>query len=236
MLLSQPIQKSKNKSVPVPVNFDSVSLDGLLSDWVGALREFSVEAIAVLGPDPFGTSDDRQVVAVHPPIVADAAQALAESRDFGAPWRDSDAPLVAWQYIAKSDHLSASRWRLLWLAHGFQTVVRVEFSLPAGRAFECFMFSPRELADRAEAALMAWSALNIWPLVKRSIASARSMLSPRELECLELAFHGLTARESAQSLQCTERTVNYHLANAMNKLRVDNKLAAIQRACWLGAL
>jgi hypothetical protein len=75
----------------------------------------------------------------------DAAKALAESRDFGAPWRDSDAPLVAWQYIAKSDHLSSSRWRLLWLAHGFQTVVRVEFSLPAGRAFECFMFSPREL-------------------------------------------------------------------------------------------
>ena len=132
----------------LPVNFDSVSLDGILSDWIGAMREFSVEAVAVLGPDPFGGSEDREVVAVHPPIVAEAAQALAESRDFGARWRDSDAPLVAWQYIAKSDHLSSSRWRLLWLAHGFQTVVRVEFSLPAGRAFECFMFSPREL-DRS---------------------------------------------------------------------------------------
>ena len=236
MLLSQPIQKSKHKSMPVPVNFDSVSLDGLLSDWVGALREFSVEAIAVLGPDPFGSSDDRQVVAVHPPIVADAAQALAESRDFGAPWRDSDAPLVAWQYIAKSDHLSASRWRLLWLAHGFQTVVRVEFSLPAGRAFECFMFSPRELTDRAEAASLVWSAMNIWPLVKRSIGLARSTLSPRERECLMLAFNGRTAREISQQLHCTERTVNYHLANAMAKLKVDNKMAAIQRACWLGAI
>src|SRR3569832_886851 len=164
----------------VPVNFDSVNLDGLLSDWVGALREFSVEAIAVLGPDPFGSSEDRQVVAVHPPIVADAAHALAERRDFGAPWRDSDAPLVAWQHIAKSDLLGASRWRMLWLAHGFQTVVRVEFQLPAGRAFECFMFSPRELADRAEAAWLGGSALNIWPLVKRSLAEARSPLSPRE--------------------------------------------------------
>ncbi len=220
----------------LPVNFDSVSLDGLLSDWVGALREFSVEAIAVLGPDPFGGTEDRDVVAVHPPIVADAAQALAQSRDFGAPWRDSDAPLVAWQHIAKSDQLASSRWRLLWLAHGFQTVVRVEFSLPAGRAFECFMFSPRELTDRAEAALLAWSALNIWPLVKRSIAQARSTLSPRERECLVLAFHGLTARESSVQLHCTERTINYHLANAMAKLKVDNKLAAIQRACWLGAI
>jgi DNA-binding CsgD family transcriptional regulator len=220
----------------IPVNFDSVSLDGLLSDWITALREFSVEAVAVLGPDPFGASEDREVVAVHPPVVADAALALAQSRDFGAPWRDSDAPLVAWQHIAKSDHLNSSRWRMLWLAHGYQTVVRVEFGLPAGRAFECFMFSPRELTDRGEAASLVWSAMNIWPLVKRSIGQARSTLSPRERECLVLAFQGLTARETALRLGCTERTVNYHLANAMGKLKVDNKMAAIQRASWLGAI
>lgn len=222
--------------IGVPVNFDSVSLDGILSDWIAALRGFSVEAVVILGPDPFGGSDDREVVAVHPPVLAEAAQALAASRDFGAPWRDSDAPLVAWQSIAKSDHLGTSRWRQLWLAHGYQTVVRVEFSLPAGRAFECFMFSPRELTDRAEAAALAWSALNIWPLVKRTIAQARSTLSPRERECLVLAFGGLTARESALRLTCSERTVNYHLANAMGKLKVDNKMAAIQRACWIGAI
>ena len=220
----------------IPVNFDSVGLDGILSDWLAALREFSVEAVVILGPDPFGSSEDRQVVAVHPPVVAEAANALAESSDFGAHWRDTDAPLVAWQTISRSTPQQGSRWRMLWLAHGYQTVVRVEFSLPAGRAFECFLFSPRELTDRAEAALLAWSALNIWPLVKRSIAQARSTLSPRERECLELAFQGLTARESSQRLQCSERTVNYHLANAMSKLKVDNKMAAIQRACWIGAL
>lgn len=220
----------------LPVNFDSVTLDGMLSDWVCALREFSVDAVVVLGPDPFGPREARQVVAVHPPVVADAAEALAQSHEFGAPWRDSDAPLVAWQHIAKSDHLGACRWRLLWLAHGFQTVIRVEFSLPAGRAFECFMFSPRELHDRAEAAALVWSALNIWPLVKRAIANARCTLSPRERECLVLAFEGLTARASAERLNCSDRTVNYHLANAMNKLKVDNKMAAIQRACWIGAI
>jgi LuxR family transcriptional regulator, quorum-sensing system regulator SolR len=236
VILSQPGRCKNDDVMGVPVNFDSVSLDGILSDWVAALREFSVEAVVVLGPDPFGGSEDRQVVAVHPPRVAEAAVALAESRDFGARWRDSDAPLAAWQTIAKGDQQHTSRWRLLWLAHGFQTVVRVEFSLPAGRAFECFMFSPRELTDRAEAASLVWSALNIWPLVKRSIAVERSTLSPRERECLVLAFQGLTARESAGRIKCTERTVNYHLANAMNKLKVDNKMAAIQRACWLGAI
>lgn len=143
----------------VPVNFDSVGLDGIVSDWIAALRDFSVEAVAILGPDPFG-----------------------------------------------------------------------------GSAFESFMFSPRELADRVEAAALPWSALNIWPLVKRSIAQGRSTLSPRERECLVLAFNGMTARESAQKISCTERTVNYHLANAMAKLKVDTKMAAIPRACWLGAI
>lgn len=220
----------------LPVNFDSVRLDGLLSDWVGAMREFSVEAVAILGPDPFGTIEDRQVVAAHPPIVADAARALAESHDFGAPWRQSDAPLVAWQHIAKSDQHDTSHWRPLWLAHGLQTMVRVEFQLPAGRAFECFMFSPHEIADRNDAAAIVWSLLSIWPLIRRCIATERSNLSPRERECLELAFRGLSARESAQVLKCAERTVNFHLANAMSKLKVDKKMAAIQRACWFGAI
>jgi LuxR family quorum-sensing system transcriptional regulator SolR len=219
-----------------PVNFDSVNLDGMLSDWLAALREYSVEAVVVLGPDPFGGTEDRLALAVHPPMFADAAKALAESLDFGAPWRECDAPLVAWQHIAKSDQLSASRWRLLALALGLQTVIRVEFTLPAGRAFECFMFSPRELADRSEAASLAWSALNIWPVIRRAIASAHCTLSPRERECLMLAFEGKTARESGQVLGCTGRTVNYHIANAMGKLKVDNKLSAIQRACWFGVI
>lgn len=219
-----------------PVNFDSINLDSILSDWLVALREFSVEAVAVLGPDPFGGFDDRHVLCVHPPIASDTVVALAQSREFGAPWRECDAPLVAWQHIAKTDALHASRWRVLALAHGFQTLVRVEFPLPAERAFECFMFSPRELSHRADAAALVWSTLNVWPVVKRCIAKERSALSPRERQCLMLAFNGLTARESAQQMACTERTVNYHLANAMAKLKVENKLAAIQRACWIGAI
>ena len=224
----------------LPVNFDSVALDSMLSDWISALREFSVEAVVVLGPDPFGQRSDRLVTAVHPPRFLDAAVALAHSRDFGAPWRESDAPLVAWQHIAKSNQAGNSdegnRWRLLWMAHGFQTAVRVEFALPFGRAFECFLFSPREFHDRAEAAALVWSALNIWPRFKRAMAAASSPLSPRERECLELAFEGLTAKQSAERLGCADRTVTYHLSNAMAKLKVDNKMAAIQRACWIGVI
>jgi DNA-binding CsgD family transcriptional regulator len=166
-----------------------------------------------------------------------AAQALAESRDFGASWRDSDAPLVAWQDISKSAYAEGTgRWRRLWLAHGHQTLVRVAFGLPAGRAFECFMFSSRAFADRTEAASLAWSALNIWPMLRRAIAEQRVTLSPREYESLNHAFEGLTARETALRMDCSERTVNYHLSNAMAKLKTDNKLSAVQRACWLGLI
>ena len=219
-----------------PVNFDSINLDSILTDWLASLREQAIEAVAVLGPDPFGGFEDRHVLCVHPPRAGDAVRALAQSEDFGAPWRESDAPLVAWQHIAKGGGVQDSHWRLLALAHGFQTLIRVEFPLPAERAFECFMFSPRELVDRSEAALLAWSSLSIWPLLRRSLGDERTTLSPRERQCLILAFDGFTARESAMQLSCTERTVNYHLANAMAKLKVENKLAAIQRACWIGAI
>lgn len=219
-----------------PVNFDSVGLDGILADWVCALRDQGVEAVLVLGPNPLGGRDEREVLAIHPPRLVGAATALAESRDFGSGWRDSDAPLVAWQDISKSSFEQSSRWRRLWLAHGYQTLVRVAFSLPAGRAFECFMFSPRAFADRSEAAVLAWSAFNVWPMLRRTIAETRVGLSPRELESLNLAFEGMTARETALRMDCSERTVNYHLANAMAKLQTDNKLAAVQRACWIGLI
>jgi DNA-binding CsgD family transcriptional regulator len=221
----------------LPVNFDSVGVDAILADWVRALRDSGVEAVVVLGPNPTGGRDERDVLAVHPPKLLGAAEALAESRDFGASWRDSDAPLVAWQDISKSAYAeSAGRWRRLWLAHGHQTLVRVAFSLPAGRAFECFMFSPRAFANRSEAATLAWSAFNIWPMLRRAIAEQRVTLSPREYESLSHAFEGLTAKESAQRMDCSERTVNYHLSNAMAKLKTDNKLSAVQRACWLGLI
>lgn len=220
----------------IPVNADSVDLDTVLSEWLGNSRDFPAQAVAVLGPDPFGGIGDRQLVAVHPQSCTVPGQALAASDDFGAPWRESAAPLVAWQSLARPEQPGGKPWRGLWTARGFHSVVRVEFPLPADRAFECFMFTQRELVDRAEAAALVWSALNVWPLVRRGIGVRRSSLSPRERECLQLAFQGLTARETAGVLLCAERTVNYHLANAMAKLKVDNKLAAIQRACWLGAI
>ncbi len=219
-----------------PANFDSLILDGLLMDWIRALKPYSVEALVVLGPAVTGAARERWVHAVYPPRLVDAAVALANSDDFGYEWQTSDSPMVAWQTISRGAYGDLGRWRLLALGHGLQSVVRVEFALPRGRAFECFLFTPQAMHERAEAAALVWSTLNIWPKIKRVIAEVTCPLSRREKECLALAFDGQTASETAKTLECSERTVTYHLANAMRKLQVDNKLQAIERACWYGVI
>ncbi len=219
-----------------PANFDSLVLDGLLVDWLSALKPYSVEAVIVMGPAVTGTATQRWVHAVYPPRLLDTAVALADSMDFGYVWQASDSPMVAWQTISRGTYGDLGRWRILALGHGLQSMVRVEFSLPRARAFECFLFTSQAMHERAEAAALVWSTLNIWPKIKRAIADIACPLSRREKECLALAFDGQTASDSATTLKCSERTVTYHLANAMRKLGVDNKLAAIERACWYGVI
>jgi DNA-binding CsgD family transcriptional regulator len=219
-----------------PANFDSLVLDGFLVDWLGALKSYSVESLIILGPSIFGAVQERSVLAVYPPKLLEVSVALADSNEFGYDWHASDSPLVAWQNISRSSYADLSRWRLLALAHGLQSMVRVEFSLPRARAFECFLLTSQAMQDRAEAAAIVWSTLNIWPKIRRALGEVTCSLSPREKEALALAFDGLTAAESAKTMACSERTVTYHLANAMRKLRVDSKLAAIERACWYGVI
>lgn len=219
-----------------PANFDSLVLDGLLADWLGALTTSSVEGLIVLGPAVYGAANERYVHAVHPPKLLEAAYALAESDEFGYAWQASDSPMVAWQDMSRGSYSETGRWRMLALGHGLQSMVRVEFALPRARAFECFLFTPRAMHERAEAATLLWSTMNIWPKIRRAIGEVVSPLSKREKECLALAFDGLTAAETAVQLDCSDRTVTYHIANAMRKLRVDNKLAAVERACWFGVL
>jgi LuxR family transcriptional regulator, quorum-sensing system regulator SolR len=219
-----------------PANFDSVMLDGLLADWMAALQSEAIEALIVLGPDMHDTHWRRCVRVVHPPRLEAMAQALASSEEFGRDWVESDSPLAIWQDISRGSYAELSRWRVLALSHGLQSMVRVAFMLPRGKALECYLMTPRALHDKSEATALVWSILNIWPRIKRGMAEVICPLSPREKECLALAFDGLTAAETGIELDCSERTVNYYLSNAMRKLGVDNKLAAVERAIWYGVI
>lgn len=66
-------------------------------------------------------------------------------------------------------------------------------------------------------------------LVMRTTKPA-SALSPREIEILELAATGASNRSMAKQLFISEATVKTHLVHVYNKLNVDNRTAAIDRA------
>lgn len=61
-------------------------------------------------------------------------------------------------------------------------------------------------------------------------------LTERELSCLRLAAEGSTAAEISSITGVGERTVNFHMANAISKLGATNKTHAVALAIRLGLL
>ncbi len=55
-------------------------------------------------------------------------------------------------------------------------------------------------------------------------------LSPRELEVLNLLKLGKTSWDISRILRITERTVNYHVGNIMQKLDATNRIQAVYEA------
>jgi len=64
----------------------------------------------------------------------------------------------------------------------------------------------------------------------------RTPLTGRELECLEWVSHGKTSWEIAVILELSERTINFHLGNACQKLGVYGRQHAVAKALKLGIL
>jgi len=209
----------------------------VMRDWFESLADYKAKSVVVLGPDPFAANDKRNVVAVYPGDFKSAAQALARSHDFGVNWRLNGGSLVSWKNLATSPTRTADeRWVAECLQRGVLSIVRTEIPMPFGQGFECFVFAGRQLADKSDAATIVWSAMSVWPLIKEDIVAAHFEISPRERQILMVLAEGLTAKDAGKRVGCTERTVTFHLSNLMEKLRADNRAAAIQRACSLGLI
>lgn len=56
---------------------------------------------------------------------------------------------------------------------------------------------------------------------------AAGILTDRELEVLQLLARGLSNKEIALRLNCTEQTVKFHLTNIYRKLKVKNRTGAV---------
>lgn len=70
----------------------------------------------------------------------------------------------------------------------------------------------------------------------RNVASAHATLTKREIEVLQWTADGKTSSEIGNILSVSTNTVNFHIKNAITKLDVANKAAAVAKAAALGLL
>lgn len=210
-----------------------MAIDELLCETITILSPYHISAVVVLGPDPYAGDDDRLLLAVSKPDLHGAGYALMESREFGAHWRMHDAPLVMVQSLDDTTRVKFPAWRSLWKQSGFESFVRIALPLVRGRMFEIYLLAKSELT-LSDAAAVNWSTQMLWPTIKRAIVKAQITLTNREIEVLSLALQAMSTDEIGELLGCAERTAQFHMQNAMKKLKTDNKLVAMQRANWMG--
>ena len=73
-------------------------------------------------------------------------------------------------------------------------------------------------------------------LTAKLMPEAEAQLTARETEVMRWTAEGKTSSEIADILNISERTANFHIANAITKLNAPNKTAAVIRAGMLGML
>jgi DNA-binding CsgD family transcriptional regulator len=95
---------------------------------------------------------------------------------------------------------------------------------------------------------LAFVALGIWAGIRltprsapagfaRNDAAVRSLgLSPRECEILELLASGQSNKELARTLGISPNTVKTHIARVFEKLEVQNRMQAVEKARWLAII
>ena len=92
------------------------------------------------------------------------------------------------------------------------------------------------------AALGVWAGRKLTPApaagpFERNDAAIRSLgLSPRECEILALLASGQSNKEMARTLGISPNTVKTHLARVFEKLEVQKRVAAIEKARWLALI
>jgi RNA polymerase sigma factor (sigma-70 family) len=86
----------------------------------------------------------------------------------------------------------------------------------------------KELEHRAQVQL------GVFAKRARETARALAELTPREREVLALLAEGRSTRQIAKKLGLSERTVESHIGNIYQKLRVRTRVQALYRAAGLG--
>lgn len=202
-----------------------------LASWHAASQALSVRMVAVYSPAELvlthgGTLEQTTLQGVWP---VDPESLLPVMRDLTRPITRRFTSL-----IEACDLVGFAEMRH-WQSGGLQSCVRVSMPVAGGHGVDLFHFfdAPRNSVNVDGVASLA---LMHWPTLREGLVAQVSPLTSREVKCLSHAFGGLTARETGDLMGVSERTINADLQSAIDKLSVNNKLAAVQRACWLGHL
>jgi DNA-binding CsgD family transcriptional regulator len=135
----------------------------------------------------------------------------------------------------------------------WRTIILYAFALAvAAAALEWleYRFLTRRFSAEIYIALVAagFAALGVWAGRKmtpapaavpfeRNEAAIRSLaLTPRECEILQLLASGQSNKELARRLGISPNTVKTHVARLYEKLEVDRRVQAIEKARWLALI
>jgi len=130
--------------------------------------------------------------------------------------------------------------------YGYKTGIAVKLHLPGDKHFLLGM--DREEALPAPGAQLMQMIAGLQLLAAHALTAADRLLSPklhkddlpkltkRELDVLSWTAQGKTAWEVSVILGMSEKTVNFHLGNAMRKLEVTSKHQAVLKCVAAGVL
>jgi len=113
-----------------------------------------------------------------------------------------------------------------------------------------YRYLTRAFSTEIYVALLAvgFAGLGIWagrrltprtapPAFERNLAAIRSLgLTARECEILALLASGQSNKEIARTLGISPNTVKTHVARVYEKLEVDRRVQAIEKARWLALI
>ena len=130
--------------------------------------------------------------------------------------------------------------------YGYKTGIAVKLHLPGDKHFLLGMDREEALPESGAQVMQMVAGLQL--LAAHALTAADRLLSPklsvgelpkltkRELDVLSWTAQGKTAWEVSVILGMSEKTVNFHLGNAMRKLEVTSKHQAVLKCVAAGVL
>jgi DNA-binding CsgD family transcriptional regulator len=125
--------------------------------------------------------------------------------------------------------LAAAATALEWLKYRYWTrflPIELYLFLIAAAFVALGLWAGRRLTPRAAPALFA----------RNEAAIASLGLSPRECEILGLLASGQSIKEMARALGISPNTVKTHVARVYEKLEVQKRMQAVEKARWLALI